>query len=559
MVNKSKKIQALFYFAASLTIVILLNIINSAHFFRLDLTEEKRFSVSDASKEIMKSLDDVVLVEVYLSGDLPPGFKRLERSIKETLNELKVYGGKKIQFRFIDPSAEANFELKNQGYTRLMQKGLQPTNLFSNEDGKKVEKLIFPGAIISYQQRETPVILLKGNSIGSPDEVLNQSIENTEFELVNAIQAITAESKKKIAFLTGNGEADSLRSADLALEFGALYKIKRVNIREVANLDGFDAIVVAKPMTRFSDDQKLKIDQFVVAGGKAMFFMDPVNLSADSMGSGGSVAAPLDVHIDDLFFQWGIRMNKDLIQDINCGYLPMAVGTMGDKPQIEMVNWRYFPVINTYAKHPIVRNLDGIYARFVSSIDTIKAAGIRKTPLMFTSPYSRIVATPADVNFNEMRKEPRQEDFTKSTLPIAYLLEGKFSSAYAGRPLIDAQFPGLLKKGKESRIIICSDGDLALNDFDYKKNQIVPIGFDKYTQKKFVNRDFLMNSIAYLLDDKGLINVRSKQITLRPLDKIKVKEEKGFYQIVNIIIPVLLVIAFAFSWAVYRKRKYSKA
>ncbi len=560
MVTKnSKKKETLFYFIAGIIIVVLLNIINTKHFFRLDLTEEKRYTISEASKEVLKGLDDVVYVTVYLDGDLPAGFKRLKRSIRETLNEMQVYGAKNIRYQFVDPSAEVEEKKRNQFYYSLIQKGIQPTNLFTNEDGKKAEKLIFPGAIISYQNKEAAVILLKGNSGGaSPDEVLNQSIENAEFEFVNAIQAITAERKKKIAYLTGNAELDSLHSADLTLELNSLYKVKRVNLREVPNLDGYDAILVVKPKWKFNDDEKLKIDQFVVNGGKAAFFVDAVELNMDSMSANGTVALPVELNLDDLFFKWGVRLNKDLIQDMNCGYLPMTVGMMGDKPQIQMVNWRYFPIINGFAKNPIVRHMDGIYTRFVGSIDSIKADGIRKTPLMFTSQYCKTITAPAQVSLNEMREEPKQEQFNKQNLAVAYLLEGKFKSAYASRPLFQDKIQGLVNQNKESRIVICADGDLLANDFDYQKNQIIPLGFDKYTQKKFANRDFMMNMMAYLFDDKGLINVRSKEITLRPLDKVKVKEEKTQWQIINILLPVLAVIGFAFGRAYWRKNKYTK-
>lgn len=556
--QSSFKANAIFYFGALLIAVILINIITSKYFFRLDLTEEKRYTLSEASKEVLKNLDDVVYVEVYLEGEFPAGFKRLQRAIKETLNEFRIYGSNKVQFKFIDPNAETDPNKLKQFHYQLVQKGIQPTNLFANEGDKKVEKLLFPGATVSYGSREVGVILLKGNSASSAQERLNQSIENVEYELISAIKEMTTAKRKKIGLLTGNLELDSIQTLDISSELAAFYQVQPVNIRNVPFLDGYDAVVIAKPQKPFNDDEKLKLDQYVVNGGRLLWFVDALRINLDSLGENGAVAVPYQLNLEDLFFKWGVRMEQNYVQDLTSGALPMNVGTMGDKPQFQLVPWRYHPLLNTYAKNPIVRNLDAIYSRFIGTIDTVKATGITKTPLIFTSKYSRVLAAPIHVALDEMRKEITPEMFNKSFLPVCYLLEGKFKSNYASRPLFVEKYPGIVNQNKTSKMIICADGDIIANEFDFKSNKIIPVGFDRFMRKKFANRDFVLNSISYLLDDKGLINVRSKEITLRPLDKLKIKEEKKYWQFINLVLPVITVIILGVIRYQWRKRKYEK-
>ncbi len=554
--KSSLKSNALFYFGACIVAVILINIIATKYFFRLDLTEEKRYTLSEASKEILKNLDDIVYIEVYLEGEFPAGFKRLQRAIKETLNEFRVYGQNKVQFKFIDPNAESDPQKLKQFHYQLVQKGIQPTNLFANEGDKKVEKLLFPGAVVSYGSRQVGVILLKGNSASSPQERLNQSIENVEYELISAIKEMSTAQKKKIAILSGNQELDSLQTLDITSELAAFYQVKNVNIRTVPFLDEYDAVIVAKPQKRFNDDEKLKLDQYVVNGGKMLWFVDALHINLDSLGENGAVAVPYQLDLDELFFKWGVRLEQNYVQDLTSGALPMNVGSMGDKPQFQLVPWRYHPLLNTYAKNPMVRNLDAIYTKFVGTIDTVKATGITKTPLVFTSKYSRILAAPVHVALDEMRKEITPEMFNKSFLPVCYLLEGTFKSNFANRPLFVEKYPGIVNQNKPSKIIVCADGDLIANEFDFKTSKIIPVGYDRFMRKKFANRDFVLNSVAYLLDDKGLINVRSKEITLRPLDKIKIKEEKKYWQVINLVFPVLLIIVLGVARYQLRKRKY---
>lgn len=549
------KKDTLFYFVAFLIGLSLTNLILKHYYFRIDLTEEKRFTLSEGSKKVLKNLEQPVFVEVFLDGDLPPAFVRLKRSILETLEECKVYAGKNLQFKTTDPNMATDEQSRNRYYYELAQKGIQPTNLFLKEGDNKVEKLIFPGALVSTGSREAGLLLLKGSANSNPDEVVNQSIENIEFELVNAIKELGALKKKKIAVLTGIMGLDSVQTLDLISELNTLYEAKRVNIRQTPNLQEWDAVIVAKPTKMFSEDEKLKLDQYVVNGGKMLFFMDAVRINLDSIGENGSVSMPLELNLDDLFFKWGVRLNKVLVQDLNCGPIPVNVGNMGDKPQIKLMPWPYYPLLNTYQKHPIVRNMDAVYAKFTGTLDSVAAKGIVKTPLIFTSKYSRTISPPTIVSLNEMRKQPDVETYDKPHLPVAYLLEGKFKSLYANRPLYQEKYPGLINENVASSVIVVADGDLIASDVDPRNGQIVPMGQNLFLKKKFANKDFVLNALSYLTDDNGFVLVRNKELTIRPLDKFKIKEEKTKWQFLNVFLPLIILSVLGLSWNFFRHKR----
>src|SRR5688572_18252393 len=557
---RNRKAQELTRFFILAGIIVLINLLASQFFFRWDLTEDKRYSLSPASKKLLTNLEDVVYVEVYLEGEFPAGFKRLQSTIKEKLDEFRIYGGNNVQYKFIDPSANPDKKSRNEFYLQLAKKGLQPTNLNAMEGDKKVEKIIFPGAIVSYRGKEIPVLLLKGNQAASPEQRLNQSVEGVEYELASAMRKLTASNKKKIAYVEGHGELNVLEVSDLMSSLDEYYDVDRVNLSEKLTLDGYDAIVMAKPTQRFNEPDKFKIDQFIVKGGNALFVIDPMRISLDSIGEKGTFSFPYPTNLEDLFFRFGFRLNGDLIQDLNSGYIPMVVGFVGNSPKTEMMNWKYFPLINNYSKHPVTKNLDAIYLKFTSTIDTVKAAGIRKTPLFFTSRYSRILPAPVRVNFNEARLEVNPRLFSKGALPMAYLLEGKFNSLYKNRldPAKQQQV-GFVESGKPGKIIVVSDGDLVKNDINKQTNQAYELGYDRFAGIKFGNKEFALNAMDYMLDESGLIAVRTKEVVLRPLDKIKLKEERTRWQIINIVLPLILLGLYGIIRYYLRKKKYEKS
>lgn len=551
-----KKIN-LIQFGIGLLVLVLLNIVASQFFFRIDLTEDQRYSISPATEQILENLTDQVFVTVYLAGDdLPAGFKRLETAVRERLEEFTVYGGNNIQFSFTDPSAVADKKARSKFYQQIISKGIQPTNLFAKEGDKQIEKLIFPGALVSYKGKEMPVLLLKGNKAAGSEQILNQSVENIEFELASAIRKLSVEEKKRIGFLLGHGEPQGTEIGDLVNSLQEYHEVYPVDLPKSPNLQGLDLIIVAKPDTFFTDADKYKIDQFIVNGGKALFFVDALRM--DSLTEKGAYAFPYNLNLDDLFFRYGVRLNGNLIQDLISASIPLNVGNMGDQPQIRPMPWPYFPLLNTFAKHPVVRNMDVVFTKFVGTIDTVKAAGITKTPLMLTSQYTRIVPAPAHVSYNQAALDLNPALYQKGNFPTAYLLEGKFRSLYASRiTAADPRSATFKETGNPSKIIVCSDGDLPTNEINPKTGKFLPLGYDRFSQNTFANKDFILNAIDYLLDENGVITARNKEIALRPLDKLRIREERLQWQVINLVLPVVLIVLFGVAGAYIRRRRYA--
>lgn len=529
-------------------VLVGVNVLASFVFFRWDLTQEKRYTISDATKKLLQNLDGQVVVKVYLTGDFPAGFERLERAIQETLEAFSDYGGSNLAYRFIeakDPKLQEE----------LIEKGLIPTNLFANEDGKRTERLVFPGAVLVYEGKEYAVQLLKGNKSASSEEQLNQSYEGVEFELASAIRRLTQKDRKRIGILVGHTKVPPPRFSDLLASLQQSYDL----YFDVQNPDSWekgDLLVIPKPDTPFTDDEKYRLDQFVMRGGKLLLFMDGARV--DSVSLEGTFAQPLDLNLEDLLFKYGCRVNQNLVKDLSCAMIPLNVGNMGDKPQIQPMPWRFFPLINNFGKHPIVRNLDAIYTRFPSTIDTVTADGITKTPLLLTSQYTQIRKAPALVAYNEARQQPDPKEYNAGVKQVAVLLEGAFSSLFNNRLLSkDPRLSTFVGKSKPTKIIVVSDGDLIINDMDYKRDVPLPLGYDRLSRNTFANKDFVLYAIAYLLDPEGLITARNKQVTLRPLDKLRLQDERLQWQLLNLLGPLVLIGVLGVLWQWWRKRKYA--
>lgn len=554
----SKRLESILYFLIGVFVIIIANQLSSRVFYRFDLTEEKRYTISEASKNILGNLEDAVYVDVYLEGDMPAGVKRLQKSIRETLDEFKIYAGSNLQYRFINPSTAKSQKAKQEFYESLIKKGIQATNLYDNVDGKRTQTLIFPGAIITYGTKETGVTFLKGNKSSSPQDQLNQSIEGVEYELSNAIKSLTETRTKRIALLKGHGELDTLQVAGLTSVLLSKYQVFHVDLTKKNNLLGYDVIVLAKPQKAFSEFDKYKIDQFIIRGGKAMFLIDALYANMDSASREDNLALPYEINLDDLFFKYGFRINRDMILDRNAAPYPVVVGNMGDNPQIQLMPWPFFPVVNEYSKHPTVRNNDAMLTRFMSTIDTLKADGITKIPLMNSSQYSRVLSSPVKVSINELKKEINPEFFNSGRQTTAWIYEGSFTSLYNNRFLPgNANKSAFVADGNPTKILIVSDGDIARNDINPKTGQPMELGVSQYNQTRYANADFLMNVMTYMLEEDGIINTRSKEIKIRPLDQVKLKAQKTTWQIVNLVLPIVLILMFGILKFMIRKRKYA--
>lgn len=573
--NKIKK-SNLLQLLLSLLILVFINIISYFIFTRIDLTSEKRYTLSESTKKYLKQIDDVMYFQVYLDGEFPAGFKRLRSETKEMLDEFRAYNDN-IQYSFINPSEGDDKKKIQNTYQQLVNKGIQPTNIKTKTTEGSSQQWIFPGALVSYRQKEVPVQLFT-NQLGTPsDQVLNNSVQNLEYNLINAIRKLLVKNKPRIAFTRGHGELGIDRLADIIYSLSDYYAVDTVNIDGKINslmvrgtkdkplLNKYSALIIAKPDSAFNEKDKYFIDQFVMHGGKILWLLDPVIVSMDSLQrSSETLAIAIDRNLDDMLFKYGVRINTNLILDMNALPIPAVTGQYGGQPKVELMPWYYFPVLMPTAKHPIVTNLNAIKTEFVSSIDTVGGKGIKKTVLLASSKYSRTVNTPARISLDLLQSVPDEREYNQSYLPVAVLLEGSFQSLYLNRlppeMVTDNKSFDFKEKSPETKMIVVSDGDIIKNQLDKKTGNPYPLGFDQYTGETFGNKDFILNCIDYLCDDSGIISVRSREVKMRLLDpnKLKNANTKLTIQLVNTIGPVLLIMIFGIIQLIIRRYKFRR-
>ena len=558
--RKSPKGQAIMQLILLLGIIVLTNIVSSFVFTRIDLTDDNRFTLSDNSKKLVSQLKDVVYIRVYLEGDFSPGFSRLQQSTREILDELSIYSNGNLQFEFIDPSANPDEKERNKFYAQLYQKGIQPTTVEERTNEGVKRTYIFPGALVSYANVEMSITLLKNQNGFPPELILNNSIQNLEYEICNVIRKVTDPMRPTIAFLEGHGELDTTNVNDIATALKASYELKRVRIDGRLNaLKDYQAVVIAKPDSAFNEKDKFVIDQYVMHGGKLIFLLDPIQASMDSLERRGEILAPArDLKLDDMLFRYGARVNYDLLQDLLSSLIPVVTGMVGSQPKQQLLPWYFFPLMNPTSKHPIVNNLNSINGQFVSSIDPIDAVGIKHTVLLTTSQYSRILPAPVRVSLGIMQFKPDPKMFPQKDVPVALLMEGSFTSLYKNR------IPPTIAENKEidfvdtsvqTKVIVISDGDLIRNDI--VKGAPVALGFDRYTNTTYGNKSFFLNILDYFCDDSGLMSVRSKEFRLRMIDPAVLEADTALLKWFNVTLPIILLIVFGLIKFYLRLRRYT--
>lgn len=558
--KRNVKQNSILQLTLGIAVIVLLNVIASFVFTRIDLTSEKRFTLSPATKNMLKGLHDVVYVKVYLEGDFPAGFKRLRNATKETLDEFRIYSGDNLQYEFIDPSASKDVKERNKLYQQIAQLGLQPTNLEVREKGGTSEKIIFPGAVMYYRNQPVATQLLKDQAGVSNEEMLNNSIQGMEYELANSIRKVTRVEKPVLRFIIGHGESEQMNIVDLAHTLGENYDVDTLSINgQLHALDNCKLIIIANPRLRFDEKDKFVLDQFVMKGGKILWLIDAMDITMDSLVTNNStISIARDLNLDDMLFKYGARVNPNLVLDLQSAPIPIVTAYVGNQPQQRLIPWYYYPLIFPSSDHPIVRNLDAIRCEFVSSIDTIEAEGIKKTILLTTSSLSRIAVSPARVSLAILEQEPDKKQFNKGPQNVAVLLEGSFSSVYANRiPEEIASSPDIKFKDKSvpTKMIVISDGDMIENKIR-KSGAIIPLGYDRYTDRIYGNKSFLLNCIDYLIDDSDLISARTKQVKLRLLDKTKLASSKDQIGYMNVSLPIILVIIAGVVKYYMRRKKY---
>jgi ABC-2 type transport system permease protein len=578
---KTRKARDIAGLLIALVVVILLNVVSNLKFKRFDLTAEKRYSLSDSTKKILGKLDDKMLVTVYLEGkdqELNAGFKRLRNATREILQEFRHYSNGNLEYRFVDPfeNAAADPKLREEIYFQMKEKGLIATDIMENTGNTQSVRQIFPGAIIAYKSNEVPVQLLESQFDQGAEFTLNQSIERLEYNFCKAFYKVfNYKQKKHIVFSRGHGEMFELGLADMVTELRQFYEVNAANINndlDVLNRQKVDCLIIAKPDTAFDDASKFIIDQYIMKGGRVLWLLDNVFTSMDSIGRGNfTVAAPYDLGLYDQLFKYGVRINPTVIQDAECGRIDLDIGNFGTQSNTQLLPWYYHPVITPDGNHPIVKNINPVKLEFANSMDTIKTPGIKKTILLHTSNMTKVQYAPVRISLNVVEQIPNRETFSKQFVPTAVLLEGEFSSVFANR-IVELGNIKAINKGKPSKMIVVSDGDIIRNDFymnDKNPNgfEIVPLGLDKSGIYYPGNKTFLLNAVNYLTDDTWFIPLRSKDFRIRLLNKDKLNKKvnlgirsvrmKELLQVINVIVPILLIVIFGWVYNRIRKRRFA--
>lgn len=548
--------------AIIIAVLLLLNLIGSSFFHRFDLTKDKRYTLSSTSLNIIKQVKNPLSIKVYMQGDLPAEFKRLQQETRQLLEEFQAYN-KNIIFEFVDPLENKDESMDN--IKELYRKGLTPINITVDDKGKQSQAMVFPWAIAVYNNKEVNIPLLKNRMGASTTQKVIGSIQHLEYSIADALNKITKEKQKTIAVLKGNGELQDVLMAKFLMQVRESYHIGPFTLDSVAKnpigsleaLEKYDLAIIAKPTETFSDAEKQVLDQYIINGGKTLWLVDQVAVEMDSLynSAGVTLAYPRDLNLNDMFFKYGIRINPDLVKDERGSPIKLATGEQGSATQFQEFNWKFAPQVYPNSTHPIVKNLGGIRFDFANPIDTLKN-GIKKTILLQSSQYSRKIGSPTEINLNSVTEETSPTDYlNKGNIPLSVLLEGSFHSMFENRVLPFDQKTFEIK-GKDNKMIVISDGDLIKNQLD-KNFQPVELGYDQRSGNLYDNKDFLINCVNYLLDDNGLINIRSKDLDLPLLDKEKVYENYTVTQFITIGLPILILLLFGVLFTFFRKRKYS--
>jgi gliding-associated putative ABC transporter substrate-binding component GldG len=557
--SKKKNIKSVL---AIIAIVLVLNLLSNSFFYRFDLTKDKRYTLSTTTLNIIEQVENPLYIKIYLQGELPAEFRRLQTETQDLLEEFKAQN-KNVIFEFVDPLENKDESMENS--KELYRKGLTPINITVEDKGKQSQSMVFPWAIAVYNNKEVNIPLLKNIMGASTTQKVIGSVQHLEYSIADAIHKITKDKQKKIAVIKGNGELQDVQMAKFLMQVRESYHIGPFTLDSVAQnpsgsvaaLNKYDLAIIAKPTERFSDAEKQVLDQFIVHGGKTLWLIDAVAMEMDSLynSSGATLAYPRDLNLNDMFFKYGIRISPDLIKDERGSPIKLASGDQGSATQYQEFNWKFAPQVVPNSLHPIVKNLGGIKFDFVSPIDTLRN-GIKKTILLESSKYSRKIGSPFEVNLNSVAEETAPIDYlNRGNIPVSVLLEGSFRSMYENRVLPFEQ-KDFLNKGRESKMIVISDGDLVRNQLD-KDLQPVELGYDQRSGNLYDNKDFMLNCVNYLLDDSGLINIRTKDVALPMLDKEKVHERYTTIQFITIGLPILILMLFGLVFTYLRKRKYS--
>ncbi|WP_047545796.1 gliding motility-associated ABC transporter substrate-binding protein GldG [Psychroserpens sp. Hel_I_66] len=555
---KSKK--NIVIIVVTLVALVVINVISSYVYKRFDLTQDKRYTLSNEALQTIENVDSPLIIDVFLEGEFPSEFRRLRDETQQLLEEFSL-SNSNVKFQFINPLADE--KTRNQNIQQLAQRGLQPFQVNIQESGKTTQEVIIPWALASYNEQTVIVPLIK-NKIGATDqELVNSSIQNLEYVFAEAFKKLVNPKQKKIAVLRGNGQLKDVYVADFLKKMGEHYFLAPFTLDSVANnpqktlkdIENYDLIISAKPSIPFSEEEKYVLDQYTMNGGKSLWLTESIVMDRDSLlnESGRGVAIMKDLNLNDFFFKYGVRINPVIVNDLYSAPIPLAIGE-GNNTQFQPIQWPYSPLAASNPNHPITTNLDPVKFDFASQIDTLKN-GVEKTILLRSSKLSKLQGVPKEISLDVVTQQPNPEEYNQPNQTLAVLLEGEFTSVYDKRikPFKISEDKTI---SKSTKMIVIADGDVIKNEVI--RNQPQELGFEFLTKRKFGNKEFLENAVNYLLNDDGLINIRTKEVKLAFLDSEKIEDQKSKWQIINIVLPLVILGVFGVLFTFFRRKRYSK-
>jgi ABC-2 type transport system permease protein len=539
---------------------LLLTIITQYLPLRIDFTKEKRFTLNQKTINLLRNNTKDIEITVYLDGDLPAAFKRLQNATKDILADYKSYSSNHFKYKFVDPISGLTLNEQDTAINNLYNIGIEATNLNLKNDNGFSQKTIFPMALVNVNGKQLALKLLQNQDASGSYEDNNNSIQNLEYTFSAAIKNATAGQNARIGFTEGNGELSDLYLSDALKSLSEGYEAGRVDLNKVTRegLDKLKVLIIARPQQEFTEEEKYKINYFVMKGGSVVFSIDQVSADLDSLkGKGEQLAFNKKLNLDDLLFTYGARINYDLIADANCVEIPLAMGTAG---QIQLAPWIYYPILLPDTSISIVKNIDGLRSEFASTVDTIGVKGVHKKTILYTSSFNKVFSTPKLLSLQMVAEQPDPKDFASVPKSVGVLLEGSFPSVFLNRtaPAGITEKYDVPERSKQGKIVVIGDGDVFKNQVSSKDGSVFPLGFDRYTQNNYGNKTLLLNLADYLSNDDNLIELRSKQVKIRLLDKTRLRTDKLKWQLINIVMPLLVLILFAIFQHYYRKHKYAR-
>ncbi|HEY3389395.1 MAG TPA: gliding motility-associated ABC transporter substrate-binding protein GldG [Prolixibacteraceae bacterium] len=555
------------HFSLYIAFALVVTFVSETNFFRLDFTTEKRYTLSLQTRQVLKTVNNPLEAEVLLAGDLPPGFMKLQSAALEKLRDLKIYCNQPINIHITDP-----YDVTLQGVDKkkylesLLAKGISPVNLRINTEQGITTKTVFPTIVFRTAGNEITINLLKNDPFLHEEENLIRSVELLEYEFARGLKLLFQEKRENVAFLTGHDELEEVQVHDISLTLSESFNIHRITSADLLSVpDSFKLLIIANPTKQFPEKDKFAIDQYLMRGGRIMWLIDPVSVSLDSLSNGMSTMAfPRDLNLSDQLFHYGVRINSDLIQDVECQQIKVNTALAGQPPKYAMAPWYFSPLLSPSQNHPIGKNVNRVMSEFVSSIELVGETESRKSTVILTSsPYARSNQSPMIVSLSMIDAPPARNLFSRQFIPTGILTEGKFTSVFKNRMLQELGIPNsttVIGESKNTKMIFISDGGLIANKLSYSGGKYIPLplGYDKNSNITFGNKEFLINAVHYLCDDSGLMELRSRTMQMRLLDKVKLREQKLFWQLFNVGLPVFLILCGGLIFWLLRRRKYTR-